>query len=53
MDRPVGRVNSDGSLEELNDALVHALDEVLREIRPDVLQSVVSHELEAYHRQDP
>ena len=49
--RPVGSVDSNGSLEELDDALVDPLSKVLREVRPDVSQPVVSHELKAYYRQ--
>ena len=51
--RSVDRVDADGSLEELEDVLVDALGEVLREVRPDMPQPVVSHELKAHHRQNP
>ena len=46
--RPVGSVDSNGSLEELEDALVDTLGKVLCEVRPDVSHPVVSHKLKAY-----
>ena len=53
MVRPVGSVDSGGSLEELKGALAGTPGKVLREVRPGVSQpGVVSHELEAYHHQN-
>ena len=51
--RPVVRVDADDSLEELGDALGTASGEVFRKVRPDMLQPVVSYELEAHHHQNP
>ena len=51
--RSVGSVDSDGCLEELEDAPVNTLSKFLCEVRTDVSQPVVSHELKVYYKQYP
>ena len=53
MGRPVSDVDAKCGLEEVEDTLVYALGELPHEVRPDMPQPVVPHELEAPHRQNP